>query len=84
LPQTGLPNLIEVALAEPPSARSPTVHFRQPGHVAHILYLDGHVEPHMDGTRNPPAATDPLVIVQMRDQYRIYDLGATDELWDRE
>src|SRR5205807_1925953 len=81
---TGSPSLIEVALAEPPSARVPSVHFRQPGNVAHVLFLDGHVETWSDGTRNPPPPSDPPAVVQLRDSAYVYDIGTTDALWDRE
>jgi prepilin-type N-terminal cleavage/methylation domain-containing protein/prepilin-type processing-associated H-X9-DG protein len=81
---TGSPSLIEVPLSEPPSARKPSVHFRQFGGIAHILFLDGHVEGRIDGTRNPPAVGEPAAIVKMRDDEKVYDLGSTDALWDRE
>jgi prepilin-type processing-associated H-X9-DG protein len=81
---TGSPSLIEVALSEPPSAQSPSVHFRQPIHVANVLFLDGHVEALTDGTRNPPAPTDPAAVVALRDAALVFDLGTTDALWDRE
>ncbi len=81
---TGSPSLIEVALSEPPSAQTPSVHFRQPGRVAHLLFLDGHIEAWTDGTRNPPAPTDPPSIVQLRDNADVFDIGTTDALWDRE
>jgi prepilin-type processing-associated H-X9-DG protein/prepilin-type N-terminal cleavage/methylation domain-containing protein len=80
---TGTPSLIEVALSEPPSQQAPSVHFRQFGKVANVLFVDGHVEAVSEGTRNPPAATDPPEVIELRDRERLFDLGATDELWDR-
>jgi prepilin-type processing-associated H-X9-DG protein/prepilin-type N-terminal cleavage/methylation domain-containing protein len=81
---TGSPSLIEVPLSEPPSARSASVHFRVPGGLANVLFLDGHVEAWADKTRNPPAPTDPPAIVELRDRESVYDIGTTDELWDRQ
>ena len=81
---TGSPSLIEVATAEPPSARTPTAHFRQPGRLCHVLFLDGHVEAWADPTRNPPPSADPPAVVQLRDETHVYDIGTTDELWDRQ
>jgi prepilin-type N-terminal cleavage/methylation domain-containing protein/prepilin-type processing-associated H-X9-DG protein len=80
----GMPSMIEVALAEPPSAQTPTVHFRQFGGIANVVFLDGHVEALTDKTRNPPAASDTPAVVTLRDQENLFDLGTTDELWDRE
>jgi prepilin-type processing-associated H-X9-DG protein len=81
---TGIPSLIEVPLSEPPSAQSPSVHFRVPDGFAHVLFLDGHVELWADKTRNPPAPTDPPDVISFRDRENVYDIGTTDELWDRE
>jgi prepilin-type N-terminal cleavage/methylation domain-containing protein/prepilin-type processing-associated H-X9-DG protein len=79
---TGSPSLIEVPLAEPPSAQSPSVHFRISGKtVADVLFLDGHVEGWTDKTRNPPAATDTPAVIAFRDQENVYDIGTTDVLW---
>jgi prepilin-type N-terminal cleavage/methylation domain-containing protein/prepilin-type processing-associated H-X9-DG protein len=75
--------LIEVAVAEPPSNRDPMVHFRYTGGIANVLFLDGHVEARTDKTRNPPAPTDPPDVVLLRDKEHLFDLGSTDELWDR-
>lgn len=79
-----LPQLVEHPFAEPPSVRSPTVHFRFRGRIANVLYLDGHVESESQGTRNPAAAGEPATIGPFRDRELVFDLGATDELWDRE
>jgi prepilin-type N-terminal cleavage/methylation domain-containing protein/prepilin-type processing-associated H-X9-DG protein len=82
---TGSPSLIEVPLAEPPSAQAPSVHFRvSGGGLAHVLFLDGHVELWTDKTRNPPAPTDTPAEIALRDRENVYDIGATDALWDRE
>ena len=42
------------------------------------------MEARTDPTRNPPLATDPPWLVQLRDAENVFDLGSTDELWDRE
>lgn len=81
---TGSPSLVEVPLSEPPSARSPSVHFRLAGEVANVLFLDGHVETWTDRTRNPPAPTDSPAVIELRDRENVYDIGSTDELWDRQ
>jgi prepilin-type processing-associated H-X9-DG protein/prepilin-type N-terminal cleavage/methylation domain-containing protein len=76
------PVLEENYYLDPPSNRYPTVHFRHSG-TANVLFLDGHAE-----TRTPvdngvpgywPAAADTL-----RRKAGLYDLGATDELYDRQ
>jgi prepilin-type N-terminal cleavage/methylation domain-containing protein/prepilin-type processing-associated H-X9-DG protein len=75
--------LIEVAVAEPPSQRDPMVHHRFLGGIANVVFVDGHVEGRIDRTRNPPASTDAPDVVLIRDKESLFDLGATDELWDR-
>jgi prepilin-type N-terminal cleavage/methylation domain-containing protein/prepilin-type processing-associated H-X9-DG protein len=75
--------LIEVAVAEPPSRREPMVHHRFHGGIANVVFLDGHVEARTDRTRNPPLPTDPPGVIRVRDQGNLFDLGTTDELWDR-
>ncbi len=82
-PLTGGPGLMEVPVAEPPSQQFPSVHHRFHGGIANVVFLDGHVEARTDRTRNPPASTDSLGILQLRDKEDLYDLGTTDELWDR-
>ena len=82
-PLTGGAGLIEVAVAEPPSQRDPMVHHRFLGGIANVGFLDGHVEGRTDQTRNPPAPTDTPDVILIRDKEHLYDLGATDELWDR-
>jgi prepilin-type N-terminal cleavage/methylation domain-containing protein/prepilin-type processing-associated H-X9-DG protein len=83
-PLTGGPGLIEVAMAEPPSQQNPTVHYRFFGGIANVVFVDGHVEARTDKTQNPPAPTDPLVLIQLRQKENLFDLGSTDELWDLE
>jgi prepilin-type N-terminal cleavage/methylation domain-containing protein/prepilin-type processing-associated H-X9-DG protein len=80
----GTPYLVETGLAEPPSRQHPTVHFRLTGRLANVLFVDGHVEARTDPTRNPPAAGEEPGLCQLRDRENLYDLGPTDELWDRD
>ena len=82
-PITAGAGLIEVAVAEPPSVRDPMVHHRFLGGIANVCFLDGHVEARTDRTRNPPLSTDPPAVVLLRDKENVFDLGVTDELWDR-
>lgn len=80
---TGAPKLIEVALIEAPSGQYPSVHFRHVG-VANVLFLDGHVEGVYPGTRNVPPSWEPPAANTLRDKEGLYDVGADDELWDRQ
>jgi prepilin-type N-terminal cleavage/methylation domain-containing protein/prepilin-type processing-associated H-X9-DG protein len=80
---TGAPILVEVPLIEAPSGRFPSVHFRHIG-IANVLFLDGHVEGLSTGTRNPPPPWEPPAAQPFREQKSLFDLGRTDELWDRE
>jgi prepilin-type N-terminal cleavage/methylation domain-containing protein/prepilin-type processing-associated H-X9-DG protein len=82
-PLTGTAGLFEVGISEPPSSRDPTVHHRFTGGIANVVFLDGHVEGRTDRTRNPPAPTDTPEMIQVRDKENVFDLGSTDELWDR-
>ncbi len=82
LDHNGGPVMVESAAAYPPSQQKPGVHYRLSGRVAHMLYLDGHVEADRFPTRNP--SSDPLPLQQLRDQENIFDFGTTDALWDRE
>jgi prepilin-type processing-associated H-X9-DG protein/prepilin-type N-terminal cleavage/methylation domain-containing protein len=75
--------LIETPLIEPPSSMYPTTHFRHDG-GANVLFLDGHVELFRPGTRNPPSPWDPPGASAFRDKEHLFDIGSTDELWDRE
>jgi prepilin-type N-terminal cleavage/methylation domain-containing protein/prepilin-type processing-associated H-X9-DG protein len=80
----GEPGLIETPIADPPSAQNPSVHFRFLGPVANIAFLDGHVEAWTRRVRNPPLATDPPALIALRDRENVFDIGTTDELWDRD
>ena len=82
-PPTGDPILIEVPLMEPPSGQYPAVHFRH-AQVANVCYLDGHVEVVYPGTRNPSPSWEPATATAVRDRERIFDIGSTDDLWDRD
>jgi prepilin-type N-terminal cleavage/methylation domain-containing protein/prepilin-type processing-associated H-X9-DG protein len=82
-PPSGDPVLIEVPLMEPPSGQYPAVHFRH-AQTANVCFLDGHVESFHPGTRNPAPDWEPATATAVRDRERIFDIGATDELWDRE
>ena len=81
---TGSPSLVETPQVEPPSTRAPSVHFRQPGDLANVLFLDGHVEAWWQRTRNAPASSDTPGVVQLRDLAKVFDIGSTDELWDKD
>lgn len=80
---TGTPVLIEVPLVEAPSGLYPSVHFRHTG-TANVLFLDGHVESNSPGTRNAPPSWEPASATVLRDRERVFDIGSTDELWDRD
>lgn len=80
----GAPGLIETPIADPPSARNPSGHFRFLGGVSNVAFLDGHVEAWTEKVRNPPAAADPPALTALRDKENVFDLGTTDELWDRD
>lgn len=79
---TGSPSLIETPLAEPPSSRRPTVHFRQHIRIANVLFLDGHVQPWSQGTRNLPSPGTPSEVIALWDRENVFDLGSDDTLWD--
>jgi prepilin-type processing-associated H-X9-DG protein/prepilin-type N-terminal cleavage/methylation domain-containing protein len=79
----GVPGLIEVGYSFPPSERAPGVHYRQHGRTANVLYLDGHVEADATRTRNVPPAATPTSVLFLWDAERVFDLGTTDDLWDR-
>ena len=68
---------------EPPSGQYPTVHFRH-AHTANVCFLDGHVQTFSPGTRNTPPSWEPAAATTVRDRERIFDIGTTDEMWDRE
>lgn len=79
----GSPVMIESGASWPPSAQKPGVHYRIRGRMANVLFLDGHVVAHRDPTRNPPAPGDSQALQWLRNEENIYDIGMTDELWDR-
>ncbi len=79
-----VPRLVENPFAEPPSWRSPSVHYRFHGRVANVSFVDGHVEAYTQTTRNTPLSTDPTSVVPFRDQELVFDIGTDDTLWDRE
>ncbi len=83
-PLTGRPGLIETGAAEPPSRMFPSVHHRFFGDIANVVFLDGHVEARTDRTRNPLPPNDPPGLAAVRDEEKLFDLGQTDELWDRD
>jgi prepilin-type N-terminal cleavage/methylation domain-containing protein/prepilin-type processing-associated H-X9-DG protein len=78
------PQMVENPFAEPPSARSPSVHHRFFGRIANVLFVDGHVEAITQPTRNPAASGEPAAVGPFREQENVFDFGTTDELWDRE
>ncbi|MEZ6141823.1 MAG: DUF1559 domain-containing protein [Zavarzinella sp.] len=80
---TGNPILIEVPMTEAPSGQYPSVHFRHTG-SANVLYLDGHVESHPRGDRNPPPSWEPVSANTLRNKELLFDIGTTDASWDRE
>jgi len=75
--------LVEVPLLEAPSGQYPTVHFRHAGEVANVLFLDGHVETYRDKQRNAAPSWEPASATVARDKERLFDIGSTDDLWDR-
>jgi len=83
-PLTGGIGLVEVGAAEPPSRQYPTAHHRFFGGIANVVFVDGHVESRTDRTRNASPPGDSVTILALRDQEKLFDLGTTDELWDRE
>jgi prepilin-type N-terminal cleavage/methylation domain-containing protein/prepilin-type processing-associated H-X9-DG protein len=82
-PPSGDPILIEVPLMEPPTGQYPTVHFRH-AHTTNVCFLDGHVQTFSPGTRNTPPSWESATATTVRDRERIFDIGTSDELWDRE
>lgn len=76
------PSLVETGSMYPPSAQSPSVHFRLFNRTANVLFVDGHVEAWADRTRNPPAAGEDPAFAALRDKENVNDIGTTDELWD--
>jgi prepilin-type N-terminal cleavage/methylation domain-containing protein/prepilin-type processing-associated H-X9-DG protein len=80
----GQPGLVETPIADPPSVKNPSVHFRFLGPVANVAFADGHVEAWTEKVRNPPAAADPPPLLELRDRENVFDIGPTDELWDKD
>jgi prepilin-type N-terminal cleavage/methylation domain-containing protein/prepilin-type processing-associated H-X9-DG protein len=84
--------LEEVPLIEPPQAPPnnpyfmpyPAIHFRHGGPTANVLFLDGHAESWSEKIRNPASPWDPAPVALKRDKERIYDIGATNDLWDKQ
>ena len=77
----GTPVLIEVPLVEAPSGQYPSVHFRH-AKIANVLFLDGHVEANSQPTRNLPPSWEPPSAATLRDKMFVFDIGATDVLWN--
>jgi len=75
------PGLIETLYILPPSAGTPTVHYRLSGNFAHALFLDGHVELRTDRTRNALNSTLPANAGAYLTSENVFDIGTTDELW---
>lgn len=78
------PSLVESPYSEPPSRRFPTVQYRFLGRIANVLFLDGHVEADTTRTRNAPVPSESPDFTVLRDRENVFDIGTTDELWDRE
>jgi len=76
------PLLEENYYLDPPSNGYPTVHFRHLG-TANVLFLDGHVE-NRTPTDNPLPAYWPPAAAALRQKAGLFDLGTTDELYDRQ
>ncbi|CAN5245734.1 hypothetical protein BH11PLA2_BH11PLA2_22160 [soil metagenome] len=78
------PLMMESGASYPPSMKKPSVHYRLAGRLANVLFLDGHVEANRDPTRNASAPGESAALQDLRNRENIFDLGSTDELWDRE
>jgi prepilin-type processing-associated H-X9-DG protein len=78
------PRLEENHYLEPPSSLYPTIHFRHGGRTANVLFLDGHVESWTDPTRQPLPGWWPAAALLLRDKELLFDIGSTDEWFDRE
>ncbi|MFO0936694.1 MAG: DUF1559 domain-containing protein [Gemmataceae bacterium] len=75
--------MVEVPLIEAPSGQYPSVHFRHAGKIASVCFLDGHVESWTTPCRNTPPSWEPASANTLREKEFLYDIGSTDELWDR-
>jgi prepilin-type N-terminal cleavage/methylation domain-containing protein/prepilin-type processing-associated H-X9-DG protein len=78
------PVMIETGEAFPPSRLRPSVHFRQFGRIAHVSFVDGHVESVRDRERNLLATSTSPDLRDLYDREYIYDYGRDDTLWDLE
>jgi prepilin-type processing-associated H-X9-DG protein/prepilin-type N-terminal cleavage/methylation domain-containing protein len=76
------PVLEENYYLDPPSNTYPTVHFRHGG-TANVLFLDGHVEA-LTPVDNPLSPYWPAAAADLRQRAGLFDLGNTDELYDRQ
>jgi len=76
------PVLEENFYTDPPSNGYPTVHFRHTG-TANVLFLDGHVE-NRTPVENPLPAYWSAPAAELRKKAGLYDLGATDDEYDRQ
>ncbi len=63
--------------------RSAVVHFRHGSGTANLLFLDGHVESRTP-TANSLPPWWPAAAQQLREKGGLYDVGTTDEWFDRE
>jgi prepilin-type processing-associated H-X9-DG protein/prepilin-type N-terminal cleavage/methylation domain-containing protein len=80
---SGPVTLVEVPLIEAPSGQYPSVHFRHAGRIANVAFLDGHVESWSMPQRNTPPSWEPGSANVVREKELLFDIGTTDELWDR-
>ena len=78
-----VPFMVETPIADPPSAGNPSCHFRLHGRICNVLFADGHVEAWTQPTRNPLPSGWPAAALPLMNEENIYDIGTTDELWDR-
>jgi prepilin-type processing-associated H-X9-DG protein/prepilin-type N-terminal cleavage/methylation domain-containing protein len=76
------PALEENFYIDPPSNTYPTVHFRHSG-TANVLFLDCHVEGRPP-VENPLPGYWPAAAADLRKKAGLYDLGNTDDLYDRQ
>ncbi len=79
-----VPFMYETPLADPPSGANPSCHFRLHGRICNVLWCDGHVEAWTQTTRNPLPSGWPAAALPLMEKENIFDIGTTDELWDRQ
>ncbi len=77
------PSLREIPFAQSPSEKLPTTHFRHLAKTCNVLWVDGHVETWAERTRNPNVWPTIPGALELADRENVYDIGTTDELWDR-